>query len=56
MLSLPVRTSCRELRAIHKAQGEHLTNGHAVLVNAANNAKADRRALLDIADRHCAQP
>ena len=55
VLSLPARMSPEDLRAMHRVLGEHLANGRTVLVNAANNAKADRRSLLEVADRHWAQ-
>lgn len=55
VLSLPARTPRQDIRATYDVLGECLTSGRSVLVNAANKAKADRRALLDIADRHWAQ-
>jgi hypothetical protein len=54
VLSIPRKLRRDEVRLAHQRVGEHLAGGASVLVNTVNTARAERRALLDIAARHWA--
>lgn len=54
VLSIPSKLPRKDVRAVHTQLAEHLAGGACVLVNAVNTARAERRALLDIAARHWA--
>ena len=54
VLSLHKDMPAEDVSAVHDALGNHLAGGGSVLLNAANHAKADRRALLIIAARYWA--
>lgn len=54
VVSIPWKLRRDEVRLAHQRVGEHLAAGACVLVNALNTARAERRALLDVAARHWA--
>lgn len=54
VLSIPRKLRRDDVRLAHQRVGEHLAAGACVLVNALNTARAERRALLDVAARHWA--
>lgn len=54
LLSLRRNMSRQRVRLVHKDLSDCLASGKSVLLNAANDVKPDRRALLDIAARHLA--
>lgn len=54
VLSLGRNMSRQRVRLVHRDLGDCLASGQSVLLNAANDVKPDRRALLDIAARHLA--
>lgn len=54
VLSVHKDMSSEDVRTVHDALGNHLASGSSVLLNAANHARTDRRALLHIAARYWA--